>query len=1171
MKFRWLLAAFFFVSSLLLYLGNKQTDYNATIRNLELSVRNQLDQDSLTVRRFIHSSGDRTILNPLNHSPFFIEVFKNDSIIYWNNRTVLTNDPANEIYDILYIKDSLYQAYIKLNINAFDPTETLHKEEYRNLTILPKSDSINDKVIFIKNHAFNIKFEERSINRVLKGWAWVFLFLFFMLISILSSKKIKQNLISGRKVKTDIALLLFALILFKSIHFLPIFRTLFDGFVGIKILNYDSYIVENICGLMINIWLFGIIIYLVNLYKSISIKTVGYGNLLALGTGFYTFFIFGSSARLLEIMVLSKDVNLEIEALLEFDVISFMLIICFSILMILIFQSTQMLYEMMHRTSLQGLSKYGLLLTGWISSYMVLWAMGWLNVPVWIFSLFIFSYSLILDAYSEIREKKITYLIWWLIMFSGYLAVSLFYFGLKKDIAARTEFIHHYFSEPDETTVKAMQDLSDSLAAGDVFTRIASLDLPARLDMNDLYQFIFKNAQEDNKYTIELFDKKTGSTLFNNHFADYYKLNQSYINARKIGRNIVHNPFEDRYITRFEIARADAGNASWYLYITLQNNSAKSNRLKNNQPNFGFAVFNREKLIEKSEGIQAVPDFSILRLINETSIKNDYSFVVSIPSDQYKIISWKKVSGLIKPISLFSFIFTLCGLILLSLSFINTRYDFLPENIALKFGSRSSLKTKIQLSIILLILFTFLIIGAITGFYFKNLIEANQRTKHKEETSSIINNIRSDIQNIDDDDSALKYLNSKLKDLSFVHNKELGLFDYSGTLVGSTSRELNAIRVPYPIWNTSMQDNSRFDAPLDFDRSDTEFVPVYLTEKRPFAFIGIDHKSYNSSGNILDFLSTILNAYIFLFLIAGAIAITIANSITQPLSILAEKLKKFKLGKTNEFLEWKSNDEIGTLIYDYNNLTQELERSAGLLAKTERDIAWREMAKQVAHEIKNPLTPMKLSIQYLERATKDYPEKAIDLIPKISSTLIEQIDNLSQIANEFSNFATMPQASNEKLILNEIVETIHDLFRKRDDMDINMIEPIDDLYVFADKNHLVRILNNLLKNAIQAIPDNKRGKIEIELKRQGNEAVIRISDNGTGIPDHMKDKVFTPNFTTKSSGTGLGLAISSNMIESFNGRIYFETKVGQGTDFYVSIPLMRLDDYFGDETRVSLD
>jgi signal transduction histidine kinase len=214
---------------------------------------------------------------------------------------------------------------------------------------------------------------------------------------------------------------------------------------------------------------------------------------------------------------------------------------------------------------------------------------------------------------------------------------------------------------------------------------------------------------------------------------------------------------------------------------------------------------------------------------------------------------------------------------------------------------------------------------------------------------------------------------------------------------------------------------------------------------------------------------------------------------------------------------------------------------------------------------------MKLSIQYLEKASREQPEKAQDLIPRISSTLIEQIDNLSQIAGEFSNFASLPQASNEKVILNEVVAIVHDLFRKRDDMDINMVVPIDDLYVFADRNHLVRILNNLLKNAIQAIPESRRGKIEIDLKRKENDAIIRISDNGTGIPKAMRDKVFTPNFTTKSSGTGLGLAISANMIESCNGRIYFTTEEGKGTDFYVAIPLMRLDDYLSGDQFVSLD
>ena len=1170
MKFRWLLPFLLFFSVLLLYFSNKQTDHSVAIKKLETSLNDQIALDSLIIQRFINSEDDRTILTGLNKSPFFTEVFRNDSIIYWNDGTTIGNNPSDEIIDILHLKNTFYDAYLKLNLNSINVSNTLYNCETYNIKALRGENKQGYILINIQNAELGVYHETLSGHKVLKGFAWFLLFTIFIIMSVLLTQKIKNLMVSDSQIRTTAFVLLLVLVLFRIVHFIPAFYSLFDGFVGMKTLNRGSFVSENICSLLINLWIFGLFIYLSNLLRGKNAANLKSGIFPAIATGFYTFFIFGYSAHILEELVLIRDVNLEIEALLEFDAVSFILIICFSILMILIFQSTQMMYEILQKTSLKGISKYSFLACGWVLALILLWSLQWLNVPIWIFSLFIISYCLILDAYTETREQKITYLIWWLIMFSGYLAVSLFYFGLKKDIAARTNFIHQYFTQPNDTIVYALQQLSDSLASGDVFTRIASLDLPSRLDMNDLYQFIFKKPQ-DYKYSIELFDKKTGNTLFNNHFADYYKLNQSYINARKVGRNIVHNPFEDRYISRFEIAGSDMSNTSWYLYIILQNSNRKLTHLNQIQPNFGLAVFNREKLIEKVEGNQPFPEISTLKMINETAIKTDYSFVVSIPSDQYKIISWKKVSGLIKPISLFSFIFTLCGLILLILSLVNTRYNFLPENISLKFGARSSLKTKIQLSIILLILVTFLVIGAITGFYFKNLIEANQRTKHKEETSGIINNIRSDIQNIDDDESALSYLNSKLKDLSFVHNKELSLFDFSGKLVGSTSHDANIIRVPYSLWSNTLVDPYRFTDLQERKNSETEYVPIYLSEKNPFAFIGIDHTSYNSSSNILDFLSTILNAYIFLFLIAGAIAITIANSITQPLTILAEKLKKFKLGKTNELLEWKSNDEIGTLIHDYNNLTQELEKSAGLLAKTERDLAWREMAKQVAHEIKNPLTPMKLSIQYLERAAKDHPDKAQVLIPKISSTLIEQIDNLSQIANEFSNFATMPQATNEKLILNEIVETIHDLFRKRDDMDINMIEPIDDLYVFADKNHLVRILNNLLKNAIQAIPENKRGKIEIELKREGNEAVIRISDNGTGIPDHMKNKVFTPNFTTKSSGTGLGLAISSNMIESFNGRIYFETKLGHGTDFYVSIPLMRLDDYFGEENRISLD
>jgi len=185
--------------------------------------------------------------------------------------------------------------------------------------------------------------------------------------------------------------------------------------------------------------------------------------------------------------------------------------------------------------------------------------------------------------------------------------------------------------------------------------------------------------------------------------------------------------------------------------------------------------------------------------------------------------------------------------------------------------------------------------------------------------------------------------------------------------------------------------------------------------------------------------------------------------------------------------------------------------------------------------------------------------------------LIEQIDNLSQIAGEFSSFGKLPQGQNEKVILNEIVSTIHDLFRKRDDMDITLAVPIDEIFVFADKNHLIRILNNIVKNAIQAIPSGRRGMISLNLYKDEQNAYIKVSDNGVGIPENMYGKVFSPNFTTKSSGTGLGLAISANMIESFNGKIYFDTQETKGTDFYIKIPLMHLEDNYRDENKVNLD
>ena len=309
---------------------------------------------------------------------------------------------------------------------------------------------------------------------------------------------------------------------------------------------------------------------------------------------------------------------------------------------------------------------------------------------------------------------------------------------------------------------------------------------------------------------------------------------------------------------------------------------------------------------------------------------------------------------------------------------------------------------------------------------------------------------------------------------------------------------------------------------------------------------------------LANLVNTLLNIYVFLFLIAASLATLLANSITSPLVTLADKLQRIRLGKSNEILDWKGQDEIGELIQNYNQMVGQLDESARLLARTERDSAWREMAKQVAHEIKNPLTPMKLSIQYLQQTLRSGTEDIKEMAQNVCATLIEQIDSLSKIATEFSTFAKMPQAENEKLVLNEILSSVHDLFRKRSDIDIHLSVPIDEMYVFADKVQVIRVLNNLINNAIQAIPESRRGRIEISLDSNSKNAVICVQDNGSGIPEEMQSKVFLPNFTSKSSGTGLGLAMCQQIIESANGRIYFHTMPGKGTKFYVELPLMRM-------------
>jgi nitrogen fixation/metabolism regulation signal transduction histidine kinase len=330
----------------------------------------------------------------------------------------------------------------------------------------------------------------------------------------------------------------------------------------------------------------------------------------------------------------------------------------------------------------------------------------------------------------------------------------------------------------------------------------------------------------------------------------------------------------------------------------------------------------------------------------------------------------------------------------------------------------------------------------------------------------------------------------------------------------------------------------------------TNFINFENANQSIILTLSIDAESNWAKNDLTNFIISLINIYVFLFLLAVIVALGISNLITEPLNMLIGKLSKIAFSQKNELIEYKNNDEIGQFVKQYNHMVINLENSLDELASNQRELAWREMAKQIAHEIKNPLTPMKLKIQLLQKNIKEEREDALEMTEKVCRSLIEQIDNLSNIANEFSNFARLKTPDLEKVNLVSICENVTALFESVKDSNVIFNTSLKEACILGDKDQLVSCLNNIIKNGIQAAIDkNIIPIVEVDLIEVDSIFKIIIKDNGGGIPVQISNKIFEPNFTTKSSGTGLGLAITKKFVEQMNGKIYFETNYGIGATF----------------------
>lgn len=626
-----------------------------------------------------------------------------------------------------------------------------------------------------------------------------------------------------------------------------------------------------------------------------------------------------------------------------------------------------------------------------------------------------------------------------------------------------------------------------------------------------------------------------------------------------------------RYIAKIDIEDVNKNpDKTFHLYLQLEPKLAVNlgafpdllldKSLENNleSKQLSYAVYESGKLLN-TFGEYQYPLF-INNNSFKTSTNDGYEHFLYTPKKNVSIVITDKEFGLWGRFTSNSYLFIFFSVLVLCSVWFNS--------IIIKRSPRfSSLNNRIQFILVSIVVLSLagVVVGTIwvvnTQFELKNEKELILKSQ------SVLRELQQNIGLQDALETTYRDATSfRLKRLSQVFSTDISVFNKKGFLYATSQPAIYEQGLVSKFMNPIAFMNFAKDIRANYTQKEnigslkylSAYIPFYSKSDKLLGYINLPYFSRQKDleKELTAYLTTLINIYTILFAITTLTALLVSNLLTKPLRIIKQQISNIQFGKFNEALQWKSNDEIGNLVAEYNNMLVKLEKSSELLAQSERESAWREMAKQVAHEIKNPLTPMKLNIQHLQRVVETHPEDINERVKKVSQILIEQIDTLSHIATEFSNFAKLPNANLEEVNLHDVLQNVTHLFQQNTECEITL-NASQSLIVMADKEQCLRIFTNLLKNAEQSIPEDRKGKITIDAYLEGDVVIIKVKDNGSGIADEVKPKLFTPNFTTKTTGTGLGLAMVKNSVVSFNGTISFETKINEGTTFTIKFPVIK--------------
>ena len=479
------------------------------------------------------------------------------------------------------------------------------------------------------------------------------------------------------------------------------------------------------------------------------------------------------------------------------------------------------------------------------------------------------------------------------------------------------------------------------------------------------------------------------------------------------------------------------------------------------------------------------------------------------------------------------------------------------------FQNKMSLRLRIFISMILLVFTaTLLVLGST---YYQYRTESDQYNSYRQERKE--NQLKRQINYIVNKyDLSNNYdlwddYQPDFEEITRIHNVEYSIFKSDGTPLFYSYLPLDVISNNYSLDVDFAQmllsnEEGKFTSENFTDvgkfQSSYSVLKDDLGKKYAILFFPYFQDVSFAESELNVFLSTLYQIYFIMLVVAIVLAYFISRFVTRSIETIRLKIGQAGLLKKNEKIYLKNaTKEIDSLVNSYNKMIDDLDDSVQRLAKTEREQAWQEMAKQVAHEIKNPLTPMRLTVQSFQ---KNSGIDSIDEKIKINDfcqTLIEQIDTMSNVATSFSDFATLPKTQLEKTDIVDATKKAVEIFEQNN---ITFKTSGNNIFVKLDKEQWIRVMTNLIKNSIQAIPHDRDPDILVQISENSKSVKILVSDNGQGVSKSNRDKIFEPKFTTKSDGMGLGLGIVKNIISSHRGKISYKSKSNKGTDFTIILP-----------------